>query len=333
MSIRLEQATVVGAGAMGTFCALLLASRDTRVRLWVRSSDRAEVLSADRENRRYLPGHPFPDSITVTTDAAEALAGAQLIVSAVPCQHIRSVWSRPVLSRAAASPVVSVAKGIEVETLLRPTEVLGEILGDLPLAALSGPCLAPEAAKSLPTAVVVASEDASLAELVQASFATPTFRVYTNPDVVGVELGGAAKNVIGIAAGACDGLRLGNNAKASMLTRGLVEITRLGTALGGRADTFRGLAGVGDLIATCSSTYSRNHTAGERIGRGMPIEEVVRSSHGVIEGIETTRSLLQLARRHDVEMPITQAVHSVLFEHRSPKSAIDGLMTRRLKGE
>ncbi len=333
MSNRLEVATVVGAGAMGTLCALQLAERGAHVRLWSRSESFAEALTADRENRRYLPGHSLPDSIVVTSDSASAMTDARLIVSAIPCQHMRAVWTGLTSGGAMDCPVVSVTKGIEVDSLRRPTEILREILRDVSVAAMSGPCLAPEAAMGLPTAVVVASDDAELATLVQDSFATSAFRVYTNTDVIGVELGGASKNVIGIAAGACDGLSLGNNAKASLLTRGLVEITRLGVALGGRADTFRGLAGIGDLIATCSSPVSRNHTAGERIGRGMSMEEVVRASNGVIEGIETTRSLLRLADRVGVEMPITGAIHSVLFEGQPPKVAIDGLMTRELKEE
>ncbi|MEE9296752.1 MAG: NAD(P)H-dependent glycerol-3-phosphate dehydrogenase [Phycisphaerae bacterium] len=330
MTPRLERASVIGAGAMGSMCALLLAGRGTRVTLWARSADRAGLLQADRENRRYLPGHPFPDGVVVTHDAREAFADPQLVVSAVPCQYIRRVWGRLAGS---LPPVVSVAKGIEVETLLRPTQILKEILDGVTLAALSGPCLAPEAAAGLPTAVVVASEEYQLSNLVQEAFSTHTFRVYTNTDLVGVEFGGAAKNVIAIAAGACDGLKLGNNAKASLLTRGLVEITRLGMALGAHADTFKGLAGIGDLIATCNSTVSRNHTAGERIGRGVPLDEVIRSANGIIEGIDTTRSILQLAELHHVEMPITRAIYRVLFENQSPKSAIDSLMTRQLKGE
>lgn len=329
----IEHATVIGAGAMGTVCALLLASRGARVKLWARSIDRARQLADDRENKRYLPGHSLSSNIDPTHDIAAALACPQLIVSAIPCQHVRGIWVAIALKCNVTAPVLSVAKGIEVETLLRPTQILDDILGNATVAAMSGPCLAPEAAAGLPTAVVVASEDYRVANMIQEAFSTSSFRVYTNPDMIGVELGGAAKNVIGIAAGACDGLELGNNAKASLLTRGLVEITRLGLALGAHADTFRGLAGIGDLIATCNSTVSRNHTAGERIGRGMPIEQVIETSHGVIEGIASTQSVLQLADLHHVDMPITRAIYSVLFEHQSPKSAIDGLMTRQLKGE
>ncbi len=333
MNSRLQEATVIGAGAMGTFCAILLAGRGTRVTLCTRSEQLAAVLAEDRRNQRYLPGRPFPDSVTVTSHPGKALAETPLIVSAVPCQHIRSVWASIASLHNRSVPIVSVAKGIEVDTLLRPTQILTDILGDIRVAALSGPCLAPEAAEGLPTAVVVASSHLDLAATVQAAFSTATFRVYTNPDVVGVELAGAAKNVIAIAAGVCDGLKLGNNAKASLLTRGLVEITRLGLAMGAAADTFRGLAGIGDLVATCTSPVSRNYTAGEKIGRGLPIDRVVATSHGVIEGIATTRSLLHLAHRHQIEMPIATAIHSVLFEKESPESAINALMTRQLKEE
>ena len=329
----MKGATVIGAGAMGTLCALLLANRGTRTILWGRSPDRVSALQADHENKRYLPGNTFPDLISVTDDVGLALANPELIISAVPCQHMRRLWASLVGRHAVRAPVVSVAKGIEVNTLLRPTQILAEVIEGVSLAALSGPSLAAEIADGLPTAVVVASEDPRLAAMVQESLSTRTFRIYTNSDVVGVELGGAVKNVIGIAAGIADGLAMGNNAKAGLLTRGLVEITRLGVALGARPDTFKGLAGIGDLITTCNSRLSRNHCAGEKIGQGMPVAEAIETSRGVIEGIESTRSVLQLAERHRVEMPITRAVYRVLFDGRSPRSAIDDLMTRQLRAE
>jgi glycerol-3-phosphate dehydrogenase (NAD(P)+) len=230
-------------------------------------------------------------------------------------------------------PIVSVAKGIEVGTLLRPTAIIRECLGEVPLACLSVPCIAPAVAARKPTGVVVASDDTSLSTLVQLGFATSYFRVYTSRDLIGVELAGAVKNVIAIAAGICDGIDAGDNAKAALVTRGLVEITRLGMAVGASADTFRGLAGVGDLVTTCISRIGRNRSAGERIGRGATTEEVVASTPSVIEGIETTRSVLQLAARHDVEMPIVSGVASVLFDGRGPADAIGELMTRQLRSE
>ncbi|NOT00727.1 MAG: NAD(P)-dependent glycerol-3-phosphate dehydrogenase [Phycisphaerales bacterium] len=330
----MHRAGVIGTGAMGTLCARLLAERGVRTVLYGRSPARVGELNTDRENRRYLPGAAFPDGLTVTSDPGECLRDAELIVSAVPCQYTRSVW-RTLMDACPtfAAPVVSVTKGIEVDTLLRPTEILADVTAGATVVALSGPCLAGEVAAGLPAAVVVAGTDADAARLVQEALSTPTLRVYTHHDVIGVELGGAVKNVIAIAAGVCDGMKLGNNAKASLMTRGLAEIAALGQAMGAVPATFRGLAGIGDLITTCSSGLSRNHTAGEKIGRGMPVAEVVATSAGVIEGIETTRSVLQLAERHAVEMPITRAVHAVLFDHVAPRDAITDLMTRRLGAE
>ncbi len=328
-----QRATVIGAGAMGTLCATLLAERGVRSVLWGRSADHAASIRADGENRRYLPGRRIPEGVVPTHEEDVALADPELIVSAVPCQHIRSQWSSLLQQRSVIAPIMSVAKGIEVDTLLRPTQILRELAPGVPLAALTGPSLAGEIARGLPAVVVVASEDLQLATRIQAAMSSSTFRIYTNCDVVGAELGGAVKNVIGIAAGIADGLEMGNNAKASLLTRGLVEITRLGVALGADPNTFSGLAGIGDLMTTANSRLSRNHTAGEKIGRGWPLENVIRTSDGVIEGIETTRSVLALAQRRGVEMPITQAIHSVLFEGRDPMQAIEELMTRRLRAE
>ncbi len=329
-----EKAAVIGAGAMGTLCAMLLANRGVRVALWARNAEFAADLTNHRENRRYLPGHNLHDNIAVTGDVASALDDAEVVLSAVPSQFIRDTWNLVSQQCDVRQPVVSVAKGIEVGTLLRPTQILADVLdADVPVMALSGPCIASEVASGLPTAAVVACADVCVAKRLQATLSSSLFRVYTNGDVVGVELGGAVKNVISIAAGIGDGMEMGCNAKAGLVTRGLVEITRLGVAVGARAETFAGLAGVGDLMTTCMSPRSRNHAAGVRIGQGMAIDEVILTSHGVIEGIESTRSVLALAKRHGVEMPITRAVFSVLFENQSPRSAIHELMTRQLKAE
>ena len=317
---------------MGTLSAILLAEKDIEVVLWGRSDERIETLARDRENKRYLPGHPLPDSLRFTSDP-QALNDPQLIVSAVPCQHMRSVWTRFKGHIPAGAAVVSVAKGIEVNTLLSPTNIIVDCLGPVPVACLSGPSIAPEVAAHKPATVVVASKDASVAGMIQACFATKYFRVYSSEDLVGVELAGAVKNVIAIAAGIADGIEAGDNAKASLVTRGLVEITRLGVALGALAHTFRGLAGVGDLVTTAISKISRNRSAGERIGRGVPVDEVLASTPAVIEGVPTTRSVLELAARHDVEMPIVSGVASVLFDGVSPSDAIDALMMRPLHGE
>ncbi len=318
---------------MGTVCALLLTSRGSRVTLWGSSTEHVATLERERENRRYLPGYAFPESLTVIADPARAFDDATLIVSAVPCQYMRPVWQRLASYVRRDVPVVSVAKGIEVGTLLRPTAIIQDCVGEVPLGCLSGPTIGPEVAARKPASVVVASQDASVAKLVQTSFSTNHFRVYTSGDLIGVELAGAVKNVIALAAGISDGIEAGDNAKAALVTRGLVEITRLGVAVGASADTFRGLAGMGDLFTTCVSKIGRNRSAGERIGRGATAEEVIASTPSVIEGIPTTRSVLELAARHDVEMPIVSAVASVLFEGRRPADAIEALMTRPLRDE
>ncbi len=329
----IRQATVIGDGAMGSVCALLLVKNGARVRLWTRDPALAKTLNTAHENPIYLPGHPLPVEIEASSDPAWPFVGTELVVSAIPCQFVRQVWKNLARHLPSNVPIVSVTKGIENETLLRPTQILEQICGARRYAVLSGPSIAHEVVNGLPATVVVASADQELAKSVQQCFYTPTFRVYTNPDTVGVELAGAVKNVIALAAGIIDGLKLGDNAKAALVTRGSVEISRLGVAMGARAETFVGLAGVGDLITTCISPYGRNRSAGERIGRGESVEQIVSSMTAVIEGIATTRSVMGLARKHNVDMPITQAVYSVLFEKIPPAQALHGLMTRQLKSE
>lgn len=333
MGVPLKRATVIGDGAMGTVCALLLAEHGTEVVLWSAFDDQAEACERERENKRFLPGSRLPDSLHVTRDAARAFAGSEMIVSAVPCQYTRNVWETIKSAYPHGIPVVTVTKGIEIGTLLCATNIIRDVLGPVPLGALSGPSIASEVARRLPATVVVASEDPQVGETAQHAFSTRTFRVYTNEDLIGVELAGATKNVIALAAGIVDGVGAGDNAKAALLTRGLVEITRLGVALGAQTATFKGLAGIGDLVTTCISPASRNRTAGEKIGRGLSMAEVIASTSSVIEGIPTTESVLELASRHLVEMPITSAVYSVLQGHQSPTEAIEHLMTRQLKRE
>ncbi|MCP4593158.1 MAG: NAD(P)-dependent glycerol-3-phosphate dehydrogenase [bacterium] len=334
MQNALKRATVIGDGAMGTVCAILLADHGTRVEVWSAFDEQAEMFERARENTRFLPGVPLPDAVHVTRDAGVALADSELVVSAVPCQYTRSVWEAIRASYSGNVPVVSVTKGIEIDTLCCPTDIISQVLGeDVPVVALSGPSIAAEVARALPATVVVAGTDPEVTVLAQRAFNTGAFRVYTNEDLIGVELAGATKNIIALAAGIVDGVEAGDNAKAALLTRGLVEITRLGVAMGAQASTFKGLAGIGDLVTTCISPSSRNRTAGERIGRGMSMKETVDSTPSVIEGIPTTESVLELATRHRVEMPITSAVYSVLHGHRTPSQAIDELMTRQLKHE
>ncbi len=333
MANPIDRATVIGDGAMGTLCALMLADRGMAVSLWGVSNDHVAVLNRDRENKRYLPGFPFPNILTVTNDDAAALKDAALVISAVPCQYMRTVWTQLAPWVDQKTPIVSVAKGVELKTLACPTTIIQQCVGQVPVACLSGPSIAREVAQHKPASLVAASMDLNVAQLVQVSFSNEYFRVYTSQDLIGVEIAGAVKNVIAIAAGICDGIDCGDNAKASLLTRGLVEITRLGLAMGAVVETFRGLAGVGDLFTTCVSKIGRNRSAGQRIGQGETAEQVVRSTKSVIEGIPTTKSVLTLAQQYNVEMPIVESVASVLFDDVKPATAIRSLMTRQLRQE
>jgi len=287
----------------------------------------------DRENRRYLPEVKLSPRVHPTNNAAAAFQATELVISAMPCQYLRDAWRLHGGCVAPGVPIGSVTKGLEIATLARPSEIIQEHAPASPVAVLSGPNIARELARCLPATCVVASSEPAIAELLQKTIATSWFRVYTSPDVIGVELSGALKNVIAIAAGILDGLGAGDNAKAALVTRGLVEITRLGVALGAQPETFGGLAGVGDLITTSVSPLGRNRTAGEQVGKGSRVEDVVRQSAAVIEGIPTTKAVLDLARRHGVEMPITQAVYEVLFEGKPPLVAITQLMNRPPKPE
>lgn len=329
----LTKATVVGAGAMGTVVAQLLATNQVHVALLGRDPLRVQELLVRGENRRYLPGVRLGQRVVPTASPEGALASTELIISAVPCQHLRETWSRLRTLVPPGVPICSVTKGIETRTLARPSQILAELCPANPIAVLSGPNIAYEVARCLPATAVAASAQPELADLIQGVLSTSWFRVYTNSDVVGVELAGALKNVIALAAGLLDGLRAGDNAKAALLTRGLVEITRLGVAMGARASTFSGLAGMGDLITTCVSPLGRNRRAGERIGSGASVEQVLMQSTSVIEGIPTTQAALRLAQQYEVEMPITRAVYEILFEGKSPLEAITELMHRPPKAE
>jgi glycerol-3-phosphate dehydrogenase (NAD(P)+) len=325
---------VIGDGGMGTLCACLLAEAGAgEVVLWSAFADHAAAMARDRENRKFLPGVTLPEAVRPTAAVEELPADAAFVVSAVPTPYLREVF-RGLKGRLPASPLVSVSKGIENETLLCPSAVLCDVLPGATVAVLSGPCIAFEVARRMPATVVVAAADVSLAESVQEAMSNPYFRVYYNSDIVGVELGGPLKNVVALAAGICDGLEIGVNAKAALLTRGLAEITRLGVALGARRETFAGLAGIGDLITTCVSPHGRNRTVGERIGRGESLEQVLGGmNQQVAEGVATTRSVVALADRCGVEMPITRQVHDVLFAGKAPRQAIRDLMSRPWRSE
>jgi glycerol-3-phosphate dehydrogenase (NAD(P)+) len=333
-----EKITILGDGAMATVCSILLTAGQNDVTIWGAFEESIERLLQNRENARLLKGVKIPPQVRLTANDKQAMEGSSLIVSAIPTQFIRSVWTRmkPHVSKNAA--IVSVAKGIEVETLHRPTQVIADVISPgvtcaWKLAALSGPNIAGELARYLPATAVVASSDDTLAVRVQNLFTTQWFRVYTNTDVTGVELAGATKNVIAIAAGILDGLSAGNNAKAALVTRGLVEITRLGVAMGSQEATFHGLAGLGDLVTTCVSPEGRNRTVGEQLGRGKKLDDILGSMTSVAEGVPTTRAVRELARRRKIEMPITEAVYSVLFDGKDVLMALSDLMSREPKPE
>ena len=330
-----DRIAIVGDGAWATVCAIMLCQNGLTVRLWSPFAAAAEELRTLRQNRKYLPDVALPKSLEITGDDVHALAGADWVLQAIPTQFIRGAWQRLAPHCPPGLPICSVAKGIENHTLLRPTQILLDVLGgeSSRVAALSGPSIAPEVARGLPATVVAAGEDAKFVERVQTSISRPYFRVYTNNDLTGVELAGATKNVIAVAAGVLDGLAMGDNAKAALLTRGLVEITRLGLALGAQRETFFGLAGMGDLVTTCISPIGRNRSFGEAVGRGKSVQGALAESHGVVEGVPTTASVMELAKRAGVHMPITQATYEVLFTGRSPRDAIASLMNRPLKAE
>ena len=332
----MSQVGVIGGGSWGTALAVLLAHNGHRVRLWVRDPALARVLEREHRNPVYLPGIRVPDEVLPGSDLAAAVGEAEVVVSAVPSHATREVMGRVAGNLDAEALVVSTSKGIENDTLARMTEVLDDVLppgtGDR-VAVLSGPSFAIEVARGFPTAVTAAAADLEVAERAQDLFANPRFRVYTSTDVAGVELGGAVKNIVAIAAGICDGLRYGHNARAALITRGIAEIARLGVALGGEPITFMGLAGLGDLVLTCTTDLSRNRAVGLRVGAGETLEEIQADMRMVAEGVRTTRSVRDLAHRHDVEMPITEEVHAMLYEGKDPRVSVEDLMTREFKPE
>lgn len=326
--------SIIGDGAMGSVCGVILCGKSVKVRMWGYDPDYVAQVKQTRENSVFLAGYRLPDELELESDDSLIMTGADLLVSAVPCQFMRSVWARLKPYVPKSVPIVSIAKGIENKTLLRPTEILGEVLGNgRDYAVLSGPTIADELIRSLPATACVGSFNASVAKEIQETFNTSVFRVYTNEDVIGVEIAGALKNVIAIAAGIIDGIGAGDNAKAALVTRGLAEIKRLGVALGACGETFTGLSGLGDLVTTCVSPRGRNRSFGESIGRGQSAQDALGATDSVIEGAATCESVLELAARFDVEMPICQAVGDVISGEKNVHDAIFELMTRQLKSE
>jgi len=329
---------IVGGGSWGTGLAVVLSSsrRKHDIRLWVRDSSLARSIEQERENKKYLPGVSVPAGVRASTNLEQVLHEAQIVVGAVPSAHTRGIFALalPYVSRDAV--FVSATKGLEPATHLRMSEVISQVVNArfVPsVAVLSGPSFASEAAQGQPTAVVLASQDPALGAFLQEEFSGPTFRLYTNDDVVGVELAGAMKNVMAIAAGACQGLALGTNSLAALITRGLAEMTRLAVALGGKPETLSGLAGMGDLILTCYGAQSRNRRVGFELGQGRSLAEILSGMTMVAEGVGTTAALLALARENRIELPITQQVHSILHLGNSPREAIRAIMERPLKRE
>lgn len=332
---RVRRVAVLGAGSWGTTFAKVLADAGTPVVLWARRAEVAEAVTRDHRNPDYLPGVALPAALRATTDPAEALAGAEAVVLAVPSQTLRANLTvmRPYLP--ADAVLVSLMKGVELGTAKRMSEVIVEVAGVAPdrVAVVTGPNLAGEIARHQPTATVIAATDEALAQRLQEASRNPYFRPYTNTDVIGCELGGAVKNVIALAVGIADGMGFGDNTKASLITRGLAETARLGVALGAQPLTFAGLAGMGDLVATCSSPLSRNRAFGARLGRGETVEQATAATRQVAEGVKSCRAILDLARRHGIDVPIIEHVAAAVAGTVTPQETVRSLMSRDAKSE
>jgi glycerol-3-phosphate dehydrogenase (NAD(P)+) len=336
----MSRIAIIGAGAWGTGLSIVLGRKGGHsVKLWAHEKEVCESVLTHRQNLLFLPGHPIPATVSATNHLEDALAGAEIVVSVMPSNHCRRLFERMRPHLKAEILFVSATKGIEEGSLLRMTEVIADVVGErsgfpLKIGALSGPSFAIEVARGDPTAVAIASQDQELARSVQAQFSDPSFRVYTNDDAVGVELGGALKNIIAIAAGVCDGLGLGHNSVAALITRGLAEITRLAVACGGRHETMAGLAGLGDLVLTCTGGLSRNRSVGVELGRGRELPDIIAGMHGMVaEGVLTTNAAVGLARARGIEMPITEQMYAILHNGKSPQEAIHQLMTRTARSE
>ncbi|MBI3684759.1 MAG: NAD(P)-dependent glycerol-3-phosphate dehydrogenase [Acidobacteria bacterium] len=332
----MNRLAIIGGGSWGTALSVVLAPRFPFVRLWVYEKDLAARMATSRENDLFLPGISLPDNVMPVADLQQALEAAETVITVIPSHHVRAVAGRMLPWLTPEMAIVSATKGIENGTLLRMSQVLGEVISPkFPprIAVLSGPTFAREVAGGEPAAIAIASEDAELASAIQAAFSGPTFRLYTNGDPIGVEVGAALKNIIAIAAGICQGLGLGSNPKAALITRGLAEITRLAMAMGGAPKTLAGLAGLGDLVLTCTGELSRNRKVGLELASGKSLSEVLGSMRMVAEGVQTTFAAVALARKFQVNLPITEQMEAILSGRRSPREALRELMERSLKGE
>jgi glycerol-3-phosphate dehydrogenase (NAD(P)+) len=336
----MSEIAIIGAGAWGTALSIILGrAGNHRVRLWVHEQAVCDTIANQRVNEKFLPGCPLPETVNPTTSWQEAVSGADIVVSVMPSNYCRSAFEEMHVYLTPGMLVVSATKGIEKDTKMRMTELISHVVRNAMrftprVGALSGPSFALEVARGDPTAITIASLDTELASTVQREFSGPSFRVYTNDDPIGVELGGALKNTIAIAAGVSAGLGLGHNSIAALITRGLAEMTRLVVACGGKAETMSGLAGLGDLVLTCTGGLSRNRSVGVELGRGRKLSEILSGMHGMVaEGIFTTTAAVGLAHAHRVEMPITEQMYAILHEGKAPREAISDLMTRSGKSE
>ena len=328
-----KKITVIGDGGWGTTLAMILNQKGSGVTIWGVFPDYIETMKSKRENVKFLPGIKIPDTIALTSDLAAAVRDADILVLAAPSQHMREVAGRMKGLKIDGKLFVSAAKGIEKHSLMRMSQVVADVLGKVRIGVLSGPTISYEVARGLPTTVVAASEDEKTAQEIQDIFMTENFRIYTNTDLIGVELGGSLKNVIAIAAGISDGMGFGVNTKSGMLVRGIVEIARLGTEMGAKQETFYGISGLGDLVTTCVSTHGRNRWFGEEMGKGKKPEQVLKSTEMVVEGVGTAESCHELQKKYSVEMPIAEEIYAIIYQGKDPKAAVRDLMTRKKKSE
>lgn len=325
--------TLCGGGSWGTAIARLLSNKGHELNFYIRNKEVIEDIRKNKENTKYLPGAKFEKEINLTNNLDSVLEDIEIFIIAVPTSSIREVLTSIKYKISKDVIIVNLSKGIEVESLDRISEISSEILKDNPFVALSGPSHAEEVGKDIPTTLVASSENLKVAQTIQHEFSTPIFRIYTNPDLVGVEMGGALKNIIALAAGMNDGLAYGDNSKAALMTRGIYEMSKLGISLGANPHTFNGLSGIGDLIVTCTSMHSRNRRAGILIGEGKSMEEACNEVGQVVEGVKTVKSAYKLAKLKNIEMPITNALYKVLYEGYDPNKAVYELMTRENKDE
>jgi glycerol-3-phosphate dehydrogenase (NAD(P)+) len=330
---KMTRVSVIGAGSWGTAIAKLLCENGHEVTLWAHREDQIRQLEAEKENRAKLPGVKLPDTLSYTADLAAAIVGREILVLAVPSTAVRSTAHKMSAWVEDGQIIVNLAKGIEEKTLMILTDVIQEEIPQANAAVLSGPSHAEEVGRSIPTAVVTGARDQKTAERIQNVFMGKTFRVYTSPDMLGIELGGALKNVIALAAGMADGLGCGDNTKAALITRGIAEMSRLGLAMGGHIETFNGLTGIGDLIVTCSSVHSRNRKAGYLMGQGKTMQEAMDEVQMVVEGVYSAKAAIILAKKYNVDMPIVEEVNQILFEDKPAKEAVSDLMLRDKKIE